>query len=694
MRLTPWHRRPRARELAHRSGRARFAARVAGAACAAALAAASTAAASSARPRATAVPNTPVTVSGARLGPSFQGIGAISGGGGNSRYLIDYPARQRAAILDYLFRPNYGAALQLLKIEIGGNGNSSDGSEPSIEQVHGAVNCRVGYEFWLAEQAVRRNPHIALYGLQWSAPGWVRGKANTLWTANDISYLLDWLGCARRAGLRISYLGGWNEHYTPGSAVIADWYVALRHALDAHGYGSVQIVAADNYGIPAAAAWSVAADAAANRAFGQAISAVGVHDVCGIESHGFSCTGAPAAQSWSARTDKPLLQSELGRTPRAGRNPLEEGPASLARIINHEYIDAGVTGTLLWPMVEAMPPDLPFSGRGLIAANQPWSGNYSVSPLVWVVAHTTAFTARGWRFVRGANGMLTGGGSYVTYAAPDRSAWSTVVETTTAHSTQSLELHVSGGLPTHVRVWQTGLGAGQKLAPVATLTARDATVRYRLAPDALYTFTTTSGQPAAGVRPPAVPAARPLGTRYTASPDAAGMAWLLAPMEGSFQYVAGTLTQVAVGHPVPWSSCDVPFPYAVLGRSVWRRYTVSAKVALPATVRGGASSGAFLIAGYTGLGTPCDFAGYLFSVDASGRWKLTRNSDLAATLAGGRVRAALSYTLSLAVAGDLVVGRVDGRTVVRHRARAPIGGLAGLGSLTYTPVRYQQFTIR
>ena len=32
-----------------------------------------------------------VLVSGAHPGPAFQGIGAISGGGGNSRLLIDYP---------------------------------------------------------------------------------------------------------------------------------------------------------------------------------------------------------------------------------------------------------------------------------------------------------------------------------------------------------------------------------------------------------------------------------------------------------------------------------------------------------------------------------------------------------------------------------------------------------------------------
>jgi hypothetical protein len=63
-----------------------------------------------------------VVVNGARSGPVFQGIGAISGGGGNSRLLINYPPRERARILDYLFSPHFGASLQLLKLEIGGGG--------------------------------------------------------------------------------------------------------------------------------------------------------------------------------------------------------------------------------------------------------------------------------------------------------------------------------------------------------------------------------------------------------------------------------------------------------------------------------------------------------------------------------------------------------------------------------------------
>jgi hypothetical protein len=60
----------------------------------------------------------------------------------------------------------------MLTLEIGGGGFSSDGSEPSVEAVKGRLDCGAGYEFWLARQALARNPAIKLYGLQWSAPAW------------------------------------------------------------------------------------------------------------------------------------------------------------------------------------------------------------------------------------------------------------------------------------------------------------------------------------------------------------------------------------------------------------------------------------------------------------------------------------------------------------------------------------------
>ena len=119
---------------------------------------------------ATAATTTAVRINGGAGGRVFDGVGAISGGGGNSRLLVDYPEPQRSQLLDYLFAPDRGANVQVLKIEIGGDADSTDGSEPSIEHVKGQVNCNVGYEFWLAGQARARNPGIKLYGLAWAAP--------------------------------------------------------------------------------------------------------------------------------------------------------------------------------------------------------------------------------------------------------------------------------------------------------------------------------------------------------------------------------------------------------------------------------------------------------------------------------------------------------------------------------------------
>ncbi|WP_264349572.1 MULTISPECIES: ricin-type beta-trefoil lectin domain protein [Streptomyces] len=227
-------------------------------------------------PPARAAAATAITVDGGQGGRTFDGIGAISGGGGNSRLLRDYPAAQQSQILDYLFKPGYGANLQLLKLEIGGDANSTDGSEPSTEHTRGQINCDAGYEFWLAEQAKARYPDIKFYGLAWAAPGWINGG---FWSTDTINYLISWLGCARQHGLTVSYLGGWNEK---GHNV--DWYIQLRSALDDAGYDGVQIVGDDS-------GWSV--------------DVPGFSQANGAKPALWSCNGG-TNQTWTSSTTNQL----------------------------------------------------------------------------------------------------------------------------------------------------------------------------------------------------------------------------------------------------------------------------------------------------------------------------------------------------------------------------------------------------
>ena len=650
-------------------------------------------------PRTQPIRNTNVVINGGRVGPAFQGIGAISGGGGNSRLLIDYPPQARRQILDYLFKPDFGASLQMLKIEIGGDADSTDGSEPSIEHAPGSIDCDAGYELWLAKQALALNPNIKIYGLQWAAPGWVRDIHGGLWSPADIDYLVDWLRCAQSEGVPVSYIGGWNEHYAPGNEHVEQWFEDLRTALDSNGFSGTAIVAGD--AVAAGnddQAWKVTEDMAADPAFDRAVAVIGTHDTCGNPTTGFECQSTPLARVISHTQKKPLWESELGATPATATNPAAPGPSGLARSLVNAFTQAGVTGVIVWPLLEAMPPNFPLEGRGLVAADRPWDGSFRVTPLTWVIAQTTQFVQPGWRFVNGANGQLACGcrGSYATYESPDRSAWSMVVQTSVAKTVQRVTVDVKGGLPSApIRVWATGLTGGDSFVREQDAIAHHGVFTTDLLPGYVYTFTTTTGQSKAGNT--AVPNAPegPMPLPYVATPDAAAMPDMLAPVEGAFQYVGGTLDQTAVGQPVEFHPTGTPSPFALVGWSSWANYTVSTTVTLPPPA-GGPPTGAVLIARFGGFqphSTIMQFRAYEFTIDHTGRWRILRNGASAVVLASGSVRAAKTYHLAFTADGSLLTAAVDGRLVGAAGDSTYSSGLAGIGTLGYYPVRFDRFAV-
>lgn len=638
-----------------------------------------------------------VTLNGHRAGAPFQGIGAISGGGGNSRLLIDYPARQRSQLLDYLFGPG-GASLQVLKLEIGGDANSTDGSEPSVQHSRGQIDCDSGYEWWLAEQAVTRNPNIKLYGLQWAAPGWV-GSDGTIWSQADIGYVIDWLNCARSHGLTISYLGGWNEN---GYSI--RWYESLRGALDASGFGSVQIVADDAHPAGAkydpAGAWQVAAAAAGDPAFKAAVSVIGVHDTCGVPTTGYVCESTAAAR----RLGLPLWESELGAM------DANTGAADMVRAINNGYIQAGVTGFLEWPLVDSMAPGLPFENRGLITADEPQSGHYHVNLMTWAIAQTTQFVQPGWRHLAGANRPLGNSGTYNAYVAPGLSNWSLVAENTGHHAgqhvgPQTITVRIAGGLRDRaVHVWATNLWSANParwFVPLGEVRQSAGAFSYRIPPGYVVTFTTTTGQSHRGG---AIPARATMRLPYIARPDASNEAWGLGAQDGAFSYascgggVAGQcIQQLAQQTPVWWRtpSHGTPFPYAVVGSARWTSYTIAARVLL-----GAADHTAGLIGRFSDQhgGAANLFDGYVLDLSGDGSWRLDRNSpvagpaDLAAGLVTGLIPARW-HALALRLDGARLTASIDGRVVARVTDRAYASGIAGIAS-NWATVQFDDLTVR
>jgi galactosylceramidase len=182
---------------------------------AAGLGAAAAAAGLGAAAAAAAAPYTyPVSDAGG-LGRTFEGIGAISGGGATSRLLMDYDPDVLSDIMDYLYLPNFGASLHILKVEIGGEADTTNGAEASHMRDADPANANFarGYEWKLMVEAKKRNPDVLLYGLPWSWPGWV-GVNGTQdpWgdISRPISYITTWLEGARDTyNLTIDYIGSW-----------------------------------------------------------------------------------------------------------------------------------------------------------------------------------------------------------------------------------------------------------------------------------------------------------------------------------------------------------------------------------------------------------------------------------------------------------------------------------------------------
>lgn len=650
---------------------------------------------------------TSITINGAALGPSFQGIGAVSGGGGNSRLLADYPKAQRTAILDYLFKPGYGASLQILKLEIGGDANSTDGSEPSVEHRADVVDCAADYEFWLAKQARVIDPALKLYGLQWSAPSWVSGGAQTLWTAADIRYVITWLNCARSYGLTISYIGGWNEHGDGSGIGGPAWYEDLRAALDKHGYHRVEIVAADSIGNRTGT--DVADDLAADPQFDSVVNVLGYHNSCQYPTTGIKCV-VPAAASSLGR---PIWESEIGRM------DANSGAAAMVRSINRAFIDARVTSLIEWPLVDSMPPFLPMENRGLVWADQPWSGHYHVNLMTWAIAQTTQFVQPGWRYLDGASGQLGGPdtGTYVAYEAPNRTAWSMVLQTSMAATRERVTVHVDGRLDRSVvHVWSTNL---RRSAPKdwfvqdTDVRPRHGTFGYTLRPGYVYTFTTTTGQHHGGVYggrrgQPTDPRSRPMPLNYTARPDAAGEPAELAAQNGAFQYAPGdaVIKQLAIQPPVYWQIPDsLAFPYAVVGGADWANYRVATQLRFTAP---GQSVGVLCRYRRPRLAERVThFYGYQLSVSSDGSWQLVQDLNQAspATLAAGTVAplgVGTWHAIALAASGPVLTASIDDHDVASVAGVGPGSagspgagrGLAGISTGGWYQVDFRDLTVR
>ncbi|GIG62898.1 galactosylceramidase [Longispora fulva] len=629
---------------------------------------------------------TSISIDGSKGGRTFDGVGAISGGGGNSRLLFDYPEPQRSQILDYLFKPGYGASLQILKVEVGGDTNSTDGAEPS--HMHSATdeNYQRGYEWWLMEQAKARNPNIKLVALSWGAPGWIGN--GTFWSQNMINYLIKWIQHAKSDhNLTIDYIGGWNER-----GYDKQWFINLKAGLTSAGL-TTKVVANENTGFGGEID-AIAGDAA----FKNAVDVIGSHYACGYLGNQTDCPSSTAA----VNTGKPLWASE------SGSQDYNTGAAAVARGVNRGYIDGKMTAFINWPIIAALYQNLSFSTDGLALADQPWSGAYSLGKTTWALAHTAQFAQPGWTYIDSAGGYLGGtrtNGSYVSLKAPTGGNYSTVIETMDATANQTANFTVSGGLSTGaVHVWATDMRSNNAtdhfvqqpdIAP-----ATNGTFSLTLKPGYVYSLTTTTGQ-AKGTA--TSPARAPLNLPYSDTFDGYGdnrSPKYFTDMNGSFETLpcaAGRtgkcVRQMAPAAPIRWTDEPFFYPYTTFGALDWTNYTVSSDVLLE-------QAGSVELLGRVGTQNKNNngLNAYHLRVSNTGAWSIQK-SDSAwkfTSLKSGTTTALNTnawHKVALTFQGTTITAAVDGTTLGSVTDSAYAAGQVGLGMSNYINAQYDNFAV-
>lgn len=631
-----------------------------------------------------------ININGNDEGRTFEGIGAISAGA-SSRLLTDYPQKQQSEILDYLFKPNYGASFHQLKVEIGGDMNSTDGTEPSFARTLEEFNnpkeeyFNRGYEYWLMKQAKQRNSGIYLDAIEWGAPGWIVDT----FTENNIKYVIKFIqGAKTYHNLNIDFIGIREEktNYTPAGL---DYIKNLRAALDNNNLANVKIVGVDSVNsMQSSDLWAITGYIKNDEELKNAIAAIGVHYPSMIGNYLPKDKGL----NYKDNTDSqnigiPLYSSEDG--PWAGD---WEGAKAIARINNKNYIFDKITKTEYWCPVTSYYDVLPVPGAGVMLANTPWSGYYNVQPALWAVAHTTQFAQPEWKYVESGCGLIDDGdGSYVTLKASDGSGdYSIIAETTVCTKSQTLTFNISNLSSGTIHVWKSN--EDEQFVKEDDITPANGSFTITLEAGSIYSLTTTTGQMKGGT---AAPPESSFPANYSddfESYSAGATPKYFQDQGGAFevyQYEGETksLRQVITSNPISW--CADPFPFTIIGDMNWTDYDVSVKALIEGSQGQAGILGRISAVGYFEMGSVPN--GYVFNVNEAGEWTLYKK-DVSITKGTVPLSKEKWHKLKLSFKGDSIKAYIDDKIVADVNDSTYSSGMAGL-TTGWNNTRFDDFTV-
>jgi galactosylceramidase len=613
-----------------------------------------------------------ISIDGNAIGKRFDGIGAVSGGGATSVLLKDYPEPQRSQILDILFKPKFGASISALLVEVPGDGNSTQGSEPSHMHSRNDENYSRGYEWWLMSEARKRNPSITLDANAWSCPKWIGN--NNFWSQDMCDYYAKWIkGLKNVYGIDLDAVGCRNE-----KGVNEDFVKKLRATLNGSGLSKVKIHAFDNWQKDK---FDWCKDMLKDSLLRSSVDIMSAHTM----------NEMPATADvikLSEELNKPIWNSE--------EHIYKKGfdcEISLVESFNRNFIESGATMIVNWFLVASTYGIEPFpEDPAIMVAREPWSGYYYLRPVLWGYAHYGQFCKTGWKYLNGACGKLDSGGTFVTLKSPGND-YSIIVETKNAKADQKVTFKVSGGLSSgKMCVWRSN--AQEQFVRINDITPVNGSFEITFEPNSIYSLSTTTGQQKGSFA--RIPASKPFPFPYYETFEEYGDAKMWGYLPHYTADIAGVfeiaerpdnkgkcLRQVIESGAQSWA--PEWMPYTIIGDPGWKDYEISADVYL-------SSEGWAGVMGHitgTGTGYGCKPSGYYLNLSADGTCSLyiskqdEKNNEMGTLIATGKasgISAAHWLTLMLRFSGNTITGFVNNNLILSASDSIFAEGMAGLVS--------------
>lgn len=658
-------------------------------------------------------------------GTIFRGLGAITGNN-SSRLLMDYKTQNPEAyweIMNLLFKPDYGAGLTHVKIELGSDVNSSSGTEPSVmRSADETADVTRGAGFLFAADALSINPGITVDLLRWGEPKWVTDAfaesgeagyaARYLWYKSAIDAAYD------TYGIKFTHISAdRNETEKPDT----DWIVYFAERLEnetdeRYDYGAIKIVASDELG-----SWNLARAMLSDERLRGAVDILAEHYNTWADGNAKKLNREYGKEIWYSEGIASTNIAKLSVTSSGSGLNGTNGALDVCNRIINGYYNGKMTMYEYQPAVAAYYSGAKYFPKSLLNAQNPWSGYYEADCGIWTSAHFTRFMKNGWRYIDSAcygdgkesHAISETTNNYLTATNPETGDYSIVICNDSAEQrnyTFTLENMAKAGAP--ITVWETrGPDEGQEydanyFKKIGTYQPAETDGKYaysiEVKPYSLVTVTTLDVGEADISVYRCNHEDQPLDIHYTDNFDYSpeflssrgyaplyttdyGGAFEVAEIDGNH-----VLKQMIDedNKPTDWHYRGTPNPITSLGDDRWSNYSaeIDFRFADPADDNYISFGVRYLTAE---LNTQTAENGYGIRMNPNGKWTFLKNGK---TLEEGTIegfRSAPWHTVKVTVSENKVGVAVDGgEDLVRFTDPDPYNhsGRISIGSALYTNI--------